>query len=310
MKGRGNPAFFLPAYNQGLSRVSNYAMSWRQRVEDLTYTRLLTPEVQKMAKCNSPGPFGPCRKCPSCLQARLRQWVLRMILEAMLYDDNQCTFCTFTYRPEDLPASEVEAREQMQKFLKRLRRVFNTPGNIRYVAALEKGAMATKRYHWHAILYGLRFTANNRDILERAWSHGFIQWKPSTPGRMAYVLKYVIKGGKFLMSRNPGIGDGMIEYLNKTCMELSDEEVEKVLQKDSNYLFRVFFTPEKIKNSDVHINKKTGEEKKSSLIRSSTMSAGMSADKAIKLSHIKVGGYSFSLHRFIKEQLIDLRRKK
>lgn len=262
-----------------------------------------------MAKCTNPSYFGPCRRCPACLKSRLRRWLFRMILEAQLYDPDKVTFCTFTYRSEDLPATERDAKEQMQKFLKRLRKVFNLPGNIRYVMALEKGTQATRRFHWHGIIYGLRFSGINRDILERSWSHGFIQWKPSTPGRMAYVLKYVIKGNKFLMSRNPGIGDGMIQAINETLAQLSPIEMDKLLQQDRQYLQKIFLTSQPISNGDVHVNKKTGEVKNASLIRSSTMSPGM-AESIQRLKFLNFGGYPFSIDRFIKERLVALRRKK
>lgn len=262
-----------------------------------------------MGTCNQLTQYGPCRKCPACMDTKLRQWVFRMQLEAMLYAESQVTFCTFTYRPEDLPPDEESAKRQMQLFLKRLRKVFNLPGHLRYVVALEKGAMATKRYHWHAILYGLSFTSHNRYVLERAWGNGFIQWKPSTPGRMAYVLKYVIKGGKFLMSRNPGIGHGMIEHINNQISSLRDEEVNKLLQSDRAYMFDSFFPLEKFQNADVHVNKKTGESKIVNFKFASSMSEG-AGQRKITLRYLKVGGFPFSLHRFIKDRLIDLRRRK
>lgn len=262
-----------------------------------------------MAKCKNMGTYGPCRKCEACLDTRLRQWVFRMQLEAMNYATDQVTFCTFTYRPEDLPADELTAKEQMQKFLKRLRKTFNLPGHIRYVAALEKGSMATRRFHWHAIIYGLRFTSNNRHILEQAWGNGFIQWKPSTPGRMAYVLKYVIKGGKFLMSRNPGIGEAGIQMINATLEQMSDYEIEKLLDQDDIMLLQKLLPISRSPDSGVHVNKKTGEVKHAPLVRSSTMSPGISPYTA-KLKYLNVGGYPFGLHRFVRQRLIALRRKK
>lgn len=262
-----------------------------------------------MAKCMKPGKYGPCRKCNPCLESRMRQWVFRMILEAMSYATDQVTFCTFTYRPECLPADEKSAKEQMQKFLKRLRKTFDLPGHIRYVAALEKGTMATRRYHWHAIIYGLRFTSHNRHIMEQSWGNGFIQWKPSTPGRMAYVLKYVIKGGKFLMSRNPGIGEYGIKLINNSIAQMTDYEIEKLLDKDEVMLFNKIFPPSPLPGSDVHVNKKTGEVKSASHLRSSTMSPGISEYKP-GIKYMNVGGYPFGLHRFVRQRLMYLRRKK
>lgn len=226
-----------------------------------------------MAKCTKPTEYGRCRKCNACLQSRLRSWQLRMIMESMLYDSDQTTFLTLTYRNENLPADADAAKKQFQKWLKRLRKVLNLSTDVRYVAALEQGTQGTKRYHWHCILYGPRFGAYNRHFIEKSWANGFIQWKPATHGRMAYVLKYVIKGGKFLMSRRPGIGDGMIQYLNNTIDKLSLKEVEKAKWNKSMIDFAV------------------------------TAKWDMPQPVQRLFSYIQVGKYPFPLHAFIKQRM-------
>lgn len=223
-----------------------------------------------MGRCVKPTKWGRCRKCKECLQSRLRSWQFRMLLEAMLYDADQTTFLTLTYKNECLPPDEDTAKRSFQKWLKRLRKVVNSEFDVRYVAALEKGTQGTQRYHWHCILYGVRFTSFNRQLLSDSWRNGFLDWKPATPGRMAYVLKYVIKGGKFLMSRRPGLGAGMIEYLNKTIDSLKPAEIEKLnYNHDSvNYLIR----------------RKWGLQ-----------------ENEIQVNCFQIGGYHFPLHAYIKK---------
>lgn len=252
-----------------------------------------------MPKCSNPSYYGRCRKCDACLQTRLRSWLLRMMLEAMLYDSDRVTFLTLTYNDKNLPGDEKLSKESVQKFFKRLRKLFDV--KIRYVAALERGTQFTMRYHWHAIIYGIRFTSTNRHFIEKAWGNGFIHWKPSTPGRMSYVLKYVIKGGKFLMSRRPGIGDGMIFSLNKTLASLSKEELDKLaLSRDMSYVINKFV----IKNK---FDPLTGTYSDREEIKIAT--GRDFHQKAKTLQSLRVGGFYYPLHDFIKKRIINLRLK-
>lgn len=215
-----------------------------------------------MAECRKPTKFGRCRKCNPCLEHRQRTWLLRMMLEAMLYPEDQVTFLTLTYAPKNLPSNEEESKRSVQLWLKRLRKQLDI--QIRYVAALETGSQNTHRYHWHVILYGLRFTHTNKHIITKSWGNGFIDWQPSTPGKMHYVLKYVIKKSKFLMSRRPGIGTGMIPALQALLTQLSTEERIKLR---SNY-------------STLHY-----------------------PDKDSPLTRIRIGKYDYPLHPFLKKAL-------
>lgn len=215
-----------------------------------------------MAQCSKPTNWGRCRKCEPCLAHRQRTWLLRMILESMLYQEDQVTFLTLTYKPETLPPDEETAKRSMQKWLKRLRKKLDI--KIRYVAALENGSTNTRRYHWHIILYGLRFTTMNRHLIDRSWGLGFIEWRHSTPGRMSYVLKYVIKGSKFLMSRRPGLGSGMVEPLRILLSQLSIEE-------------RI-----KLRSNRTTLNY---------------------PDKDIPIPRVRIGKYDYPLHPYLKKLL-------
>lgn len=225
-----------------------------------------------MASCLNPTQWGRCRKCSACKDYRLRSWLLRMLLEAQLYDSDQVTFLTLTYSDDNLPGTPEAAKRQFQLWLKRLRKFFGD-GTLRYVAALESGSRGSKRFHWHCILYGLRFNADNRHHIFRKWGNGFIDWKPASGGRMSYVLKYIIKGNKFLMSRRPGIGDGMIEHINKMIDGLSQVEKDKLIANQRAMHFV-------------------------------DLSLGIADDKKLfSITTLRQGGYYYPLHDFLKKRL-------
>lgn len=215
-------------------------------------------------QCLHPTPFGSCRKCEPCMERRLRSWVLRMQLEAMQYDSHRTTYITFTYDDAHLPDDNLAAKRNMQLFFKRLRQALPTE-RIRYVAGLEKGTQGTYRYHWHAILYGVRFSLQNERIIRAVWGNGFIDWKIAEPGNMAYVLKYCIKGGTFLVSRRPGIGANGIKAINDSIRKLSPEELNGLLieRYAKQFISRT-------------------------------------------LTKLRYGKYFYSLHRYIKERLLDI----
>lgn len=223
-----------------------------------------------------------------------------MLLEAQLYPEDCVTMLLLTYRPEDLPRDVSQAKKQYQNFMKRVRKDFNLPGHkyvqgksLRYVAGLEKGTQYTKRFHWHVIMYGLRYTFANRHFLEKMWPHGFVYWKiPAGKdyGRaMAYVCKYAIKDGVFLCSRKPGIGDGMIPAINEMLNTLSPQELAKLgdARIRSNVQAKYFLLKD-VNNQEVAV-------KKAQWVRMGKT-----------LQSLRVGGYYFPLHDFIKKRLKKL----
>lgn len=245
-----------------------------------------------MPKCTNPSFYGRCRKCDACLETRLRSWVLRMILESMMYSQDETTFLTLTYRNEDLPDDEEQAKDQLQKFFKRLRRDFSVGRKLRYVAALERGNQGTKRFHWHIILFGVRLSVSNRHFVRKKWGHGFVEWLPASPARMSYVCKYAIKGGVFLMSRRPGIGDGMVGYINHTISHLTNEEVRRIKDKSfTDYLLnRYILAP-----GAAHGGKFLSDRNPYARSRRT-------------LQGLKIGGYYYPLHDFLKKRLTDMRK--
>lgn len=146
----------------------------------------------------------PCGQCVGCRLERSRQWALRCVHEASLYDDN--CFLTLTYSDDSLSSKKNPLnleKSDFQKFLKRLRKSCNSK-NIRYYACGEYGEL-TQRPHFHACVFNhdfhdkeLHTVINGQplymsDFLERLWPYGFSSIGALTFESAAYVARYVMK---------------------------------------------------------------------------------------------------------------------
>ena len=78
----------------------------------------------------------PCGRCHGCRLERSRQWAMRCVHEASLYEDN--CFITLTYSPENLPEDGSLHKDHFQKFMKRLRKKY-APKTIRFYMCGEYG---------------------------------------------------------------------------------------------------------------------------------------------------------------------------
>lgn len=178
----------------------------------------------------------PCGQCQGCRLERSRQWAMRIMHEASLYEENR--FLTLTYRPEELPTSESLVLEHHQLFMKRLKKRLgryakkHPKGGIRFYHCGEYGD-ETHRPHYHTILFNIEFqdetflksTEAGSDLytsafLDEVWSHGDCYIGDVTFESAAYCGRYVMKkltGARrseygdrrpeySTMSRNPGIG--------------------------------------------------------------------------------------------------------
>lgn len=92
----------------------------------------------------------PCGKCIGCRLERSRQWAIRCMHEASLYEDN--CFITLTYNDDHLPSNGSLDKTHFQKFLKRLRKSIY-PQKLRYYHCGEYGDEGG-RPHYHAIIFG------------------------------------------------------------------------------------------------------------------------------------------------------------
>ena len=155
----------------------------------------------------------PCGHCEGCLLERSRQWAVRCMHEAQLWERN--CFITLTY--EETPAWNSLRHSDFQKFMKRLRKRFTghkenidvrtgkSTYPIRYYMAGEYGTHGG-RPHYHACLFNfafediefLRRTNSGSNLyrsaqLESLWPHGFSSVGDVTFESAAYVARYVMK---------------------------------------------------------------------------------------------------------------------
>lgn len=178
----------------------------------------------------------PCGRCIGCRLDKSKQWALRIMHEASLYESN--CFITLTYDEKNCPRSLNV--EDFQLFMKRLRNVF-LPKKIRFYHAAEYGTR-TNRPHHHACLFNCDFYDKkiacdrqdkpiyNSESLTKIWGKGHTSISDLNFNTARYVAKYVTKkitgdmaeshynGRKpefSTMSRKPGIGTAWIkQYLD------------------------------------------------------------------------------------------------
>lgn len=141
----------------------------------------------------------PCGRCRGCRLEYSRQWAIRCVHEASLYDEN--IFITLTYDNENLPSDYSVNKEHLQKFFKKLRKAGY---KFRYYACAEYGDL-NNRPHYHAILFGMDFkdkilhTKQNGNLLfksaelQKIWGKGFCLIGHVTFQSCAYVARYVMK---------------------------------------------------------------------------------------------------------------------
>lgn len=143
----------------------------------------------------------PCGQCIGCRLERSRQWAIRCLHEASLYEDN--CFVTLTYAPEHLPQDGSLVKKHFQDFMKRLR-ARCVGRKIRYFHCGEYGENLG-RPHYHACLFGFDFADKQffkmagdsrlytSELLSDVWSFGFCTVGDVTFESAAYVARYVMK---------------------------------------------------------------------------------------------------------------------
>ena len=156
----------------------------------------------------------PCGKCLGCKLSKAREWSVRCVLEASLYDEN--CFITLTYDDAHLPKDQKLHRKDLQDFFKRLRKKYD----IRYFGCGEYGG-TTKRPHYHAIIFGYfpkDWKLGSSRELSELWPFGFNYVGEVNFESCNYVARYTTKKvfkdveGEFIcMSTHPGIGAGWLQ---------------------------------------------------------------------------------------------------
>jgi hypothetical protein len=143
----------------------------------------------------------PCGRCIGCKLETSRQWAMRCMNEAQMYDDN--CFITLTYSPENVPANGSLRFRDFQLFMKRLRKKVGSL--IRFFHCGEYGDK-TRRPHYHAIIFNYDFkdkyfwshTGRGDKLyrspsLESLWTAGNSLIGDVTFESAAYVARYVVE---------------------------------------------------------------------------------------------------------------------
>lgn len=212
-----------------------------------------------------------CGQCVGCRIDKSREWALRCIHEASLYDDN--CFVTLTYSDEQLPENGSLVKGHHQRFMKDLRkRIY--PRKVRFLMCGEYGS-ADMRPHYHFLLFGYDFVDKvqwrknaNGDWLYRSpelewlWTRGYSLVGDVTWQSAAYVARYALKkvnGEKAVerycrdvdpetgecrvlepeyicMSRRPGIGYEWYQKFKDDCRkDFLTAELGKVFRVPAYY---------------------------------------------------------------------------
>lgn len=95
----------------------------------------------------------PCGQCIGCKLERSRQWAMRCVNEASMYEEN--CFVTLTYNDFYLPSNESLQMRDFQLFMKRLRKR-ESDRKIRFFSCGEYGDKF-QRPHYHACIFNFDF---------------------------------------------------------------------------------------------------------------------------------------------------------
>jgi hypothetical protein len=152
----------------------------------------------------------PCGKCLLCLEKKAKEWAHRIKLEADYYKVN--AYVTLTYNDDNLPDDEMVSKEEIQKYLKRVR--YYLKRDIKYYVVAEYGPK-NLRPHYHLIIFGadgndyhgqvdrlklkepILETKDDWYYLHKAWQgKGFTKIESPKGGAYHYVAGYVTKMAK------------------------------------------------------------------------------------------------------------------
>jgi hypothetical protein len=212
--------------------VLGYEMACYKPIE-AWYSQEVNPSGKRSLVFNRNNAIDPdspitiaCGQCIGCRLKRSREWAIRCVHEAQMYDDN--CFITLTFNDENLykrknPYS-VNVRD-FQLFMKKLRKKFGD--KIRYFHCGEYGEICANcgknkmdcessgcndwnptfgRPHYHACLFNFDFPDKKlyrvtktgqrlyvSETLQKLWPYGFSTIGEVTFESSAYVARYIMK---------------------------------------------------------------------------------------------------------------------
>jgi hypothetical protein len=176
--------------------------AWHSKVENESGKRSLVFNQKAALQPDAPIEIA-CGQCLGCRIDKSRQWAVRCMHEASLYENN--CFLTLTFSPESLSKRKYSYSldvTEFQKFMKRLRKKYG--GGIRFFHCGEYGDKYG-RPHYHALLFNHDFEDKelfavrdgyrlySSESLSRLWPYGFATIGDVTFESAAYVARYVMK---------------------------------------------------------------------------------------------------------------------
>lgn len=200
----------------------------------------------------------PCGTCVGCKLEKARQWAVRCMHEASLYESN--CFVTLTYDQEHLDVGGSLVPEHWVLFMKRLR--FKYGPGIRFFQCGEYGSHLARPHH-HALLFNHDFpdkvvlrNAGERNQLWTSqelaglWPFGLHSIGSVTFQSAGYIARYTLKKvvdksaaewykGRvpeyLTMSRMPGIGRGWISKYMRDVYPSDELVVNGKVSKPPRY---------------------------------------------------------------------------
>jgi hypothetical protein len=171
----------------------------------------------------------PCGKCIGCKLDKAKQWAIRCIHEASLYEQN--CFITLTFNEEYLPEDHSIDKRHLQLFFKKLRNRITDGRTIKYFACGEYGEQRN-RPHYHALIFNYDFPDKRlwkkteageliyrSEILEKLWPYGYSSIGNVTFESAGYVARYQFKKQK-----------------DKKSYELVDDETGELFNLEPEFL--------------------------------------------------------------------------
>lgn len=145
----------------------------------------------------------PCGGCIGCRLDAASDWQTRIIHESKLHSES--SFLTLTYSDEHLPVGSTLSKDDVQKFMKRLRKAID-PVPIRFFLVGEYGEL-NNRPHYHAIIFGFAFLGDRKpfkktktghqlyisETLNKAWGMGQTLIGNLSSESAGYTARYAMK---------------------------------------------------------------------------------------------------------------------
>lgn len=142
----------------------------------------------------------PCGQCVGCRLEGARQWAVRCMHEAQMYEQN--CFLTLTYDDDHLPQDGNLNHRDFQLFMKKFRRRGH---NVRFFMGGEYGE-TNSRPHYHAIMFGwyppdrkfwkksgAGFKVYTSEYTDKIWGKGVVYIGDVSFESASYIARYTLK---------------------------------------------------------------------------------------------------------------------